>query len=58
MGLPEHPDEPKIVEYRRKAIEAAILAGKSKDEFMRIAWLNIAASYQDMADRLERKFKL
>jgi hypothetical protein len=57
MSLLAHPDAEKVAEYRRKTIEASILAVKSNDELMRSSWQAIAQSYQDMADRLERQFK-
>ena len=56
MGLPAHPDAAKIAEYRRKAIDASARAAMARDDFMRQSWETIAQSYQDMADRLERKF--
>jgi hypothetical protein len=57
MSLLAHPDAEKVAEYRRKAIEASILAVKTKDEPLRSSSQAIAQSYQDMADRLERQFK-
>ena len=57
MSLLAHPDAEKVAEYRRKAIEANILAVKTKDETLRSSWQAIAQSYQDMANRLERQFK-
>ncbi len=55
MGLPERPDVQKIAEYRRKAIDAVARAVTAKDEVTRSAWQKISLSYEDMADRLERK---
>jgi len=57
-GLPKHPDAQKIAEFRRKATDAAARAEATGDAFLRQSWENIAQSYQEMADRLERKFKL
>jgi hypothetical protein len=58
MGLFEHPDVQKVAEYRRKAIEANFMAVQTEDAVLRGSWQTIALSYQDMADRLERQFKL
>jgi len=55
MGLPEHPHAQKIAEYRRRATDAAAHAAAARDDHMRKSWQNISASYQQMADRLERK---
>jgi hypothetical protein len=58
MGLYDHPDEQKAAEYRRKSIDAGVRAVLAKDDFMQRSWMNIARSYQEMAERLERKSKL
>jgi hypothetical protein len=57
MSLLAHPDAERVAEYRRKAIEANIMAVKTKEEPLRSSWQAISQSYQDMADRLERQFK-
>lgn len=49
------PDSEKAAECRRKAMEAHASADAAKDVFLRGSWLNIAASYRELADYLEPK---
>ena len=53
-----HPDANKVLEYRAKAIEAAEMSASAKDQDVKKSWDLMARDYHDMAERLERSFKL
>jgi hypothetical protein len=55
MAKPDDPGALKIAEYRAKAMEAIEHAATCTDMEIRACWEAIAASYHDMAERLEQK---
>ena len=48
-----HPDPEKAAELRQKARDATACADAATDVFLRGSWLNIAASYRELAEYQE-----
>jgi hypothetical protein len=54
VAYAEDPVARKVSEYRRKAADADARAAACDDSFTKSRWEDIANSYREMADRMER----